>query len=660
MSEQRNILTRFFSGQRRWITAGVAALTVSGLVLGGLATPSGASAAELTSDVSFSQWGDVNSVWTTGDLGFGGTNAGTYAEGETVPFLLDVTAAGPGTWAFSICRDYSDGANFGYLSLEAYNTSRSPLTLPLLTSADGPFSGGALAGSVHIDSVDELGAQGTCHAGQRETQVQITVAAGPLGVLTDAYVLWGGHLASPADAGVAVGHGAGAYNGATLAMTMESAKKTLNVKVATAGSLTVQKVVDSGSAQPSDFCFDISPNPAGVVLPLCADASGTATFLGLTGGNYTVTEAAHAGYTFASGSGTNCTVAAGTGLAAIVAAGNTTTNATCVFHNRREQGTLTVNDVLNPGSDPGRFDLNIDGSVAGTGADVGDNGTTGSIVVDAGSHPVGASGAGSTDMADYTASTSCVDSGGHSVAVTGGSVDVADGQNVVCTVTLTPKPVVTTTQPEETTSSTTVTTVAPDTTSSTTDTTVAPDTTSSTTDTTVAPDTTSSTTDTTVAPDTTSSTTDTTTIVDPLPDPPVDPQNDSTTTTTVKPSGPTTSTTFHRTKPTDDDNPGDDDSGNYDPPSSTTTTIKVVVPAAPVDPGTQVAGNTDQAGAPAPEQVLAGEIERPAPPAAPMPAATLPRTGRGIAGEAVAAFALLIAGLALRLTQRRKPAAGQR
>src|SRR5581483_8914493 len=157
-------------------------------------------------------------------------------------------------------------------------------------------------------------------------------------------------LASPADAGVAVGHGAGAYNGATLAMTMESAKKTLNVKVATAGSLTVQKVVDSGSAQPSDFCFDISPNPAGVVLPLCADASG---------------------------SGTHCTVAAGTGLAAIVAAGNTTTNATCVFHNRREQGTLTVNDVLNPGSDPGRFDLNIDGSVAGTGADVGDNGTTG-------------------------------------------------------------------------------------------------------------------------------------------------------------------------------------------------------------------------------------------------------------------------------------------
>jgi len=42
-----------------------------------------------------------------------------------------------------------------------------------------------------------------------------------------------------------------------------------------------------------------------------------------------------------------------------------------------------------------------------------------------------------------------------------------------------------------------------------------------------------------------------------------------------------------------------------------------------------------------------------------MPAATLPRTGRGIAGEVLAAFALLIAGLALRIGHGRKPA-GQR
>ncbi|HEY4411091.1 MAG TPA: hypothetical protein VGO87_14525 [Acidimicrobiia bacterium] len=615
MSE-RNIITRFLSRQRRWLMAGVSVLGVSGLVLGGLASPSWAATASLPSKVDFSQWADVNLHWTTGDLNFSGTNAGTYAEGETVPFAIDVTDAGAGSYSFSLCRDYMEGTVRGYLSLEPYNTSRSPLlTAPVTDAATGsaqPFTGAAVTGSVHIDSVDEIGGPGDCGPDQRETQVQITIAGGPGGAApAGAMVLFGAHLASPADPGVGPGNGAGQYNGATLAMTLVQAKKTLNIKVAEAGAITVQKVVDSGTAAASQFCFNISPNPAGVSLPLCpAAGQDTVTFLGLTSGNYSVTEAGLAGYTFASGSGTNCQFSAGSAVAAITT-GSTTTDASCVFHNRREQGTLTVVDVLNPGTDPGKFNLQIDGSTAGTGANVGDGGTTGQIVVAGGSHGVGAAGGTNTDIADYTTSTSCLDLTlpvvggllqggggllgglGQPVPVTGGSVDVADGQNVLCVVTLTP--VVET--------ATTVT--APDAGND--------------------------------DPTTTTTTIEPTTVIDPLPS--------STTTTTIK-----------KHKPTDDDNPGDDDSAPVETPSSTTTTTAITI-APQVDPGTSVAGINDQTGTPAPEQVLGGELERAAP--APMPAATLPRTGRGIGGEVLAAFALLIAGLALRFSQRRKPA-GQR
>ena len=42
-----------------------------------------------------------------------------------------------------------------------------------------------------IDTVADSGAQGGCKAGDREVVVTITKQTG------DAYVLWGGHLASP-------------------------------------------------------------------------------------------------------------------------------------------------------------------------------------------------------------------------------------------------------------------------------------------------------------------------------------------------------------------------------------------------------------------------------------------------------------------------------
>ncbi len=697
MSEQRNVVSRvlaavwallmarpaggsFLSRQRRWVTGAISALAVSGLLVGGLAGP--AAAAGLPSNVVLEQWTDVNMNWVTGDLGLNGANASTYKEGETVPFRLDVTTAGEGTFNFSVCRDFSDGSIRGYLGLTPVTTSRLPLIGAAITSsasAGQPFTGAALGGTVTIDSSHEVGGPGACGPNQHETQVQITVAGAVPGVAPlAAYVLWGGRLASPADAGVGPAHGASHFHGGSLSMQLLSPAKNRSIKtdaIIQLGTITVQKVVDSGTASADQFCFNISPNPTGVALPQCpTSGQSTVAFVGLPTGSYSVTEAGLAGYSFASGLGStaNCGISNGVATAAVTAA-NTPTDATCVFHNRRQTGTLTVNEVLAPASDPGLFNLQIDGATAGSGANVGNGGTTGAVTVASDSHPVGAAAGTGTNLADYTASVSCVDSSGP-VAVSSGSVAVADGQDVVCTVTLTPIPAVvptttsttTTTVPEPTTTTTlpepTTTTTLPEPTTTTTlpeptTTTTLPE---PTTTTTTLPEPTTTTTTTVPDPVVTTTSTTTTTlpdpviVVDPLPDPVVTTTSTTTTTTTAHP----------RPKPTDDDGPGDDGPlvpGPDTPaPSTTTTTTTTAI----VDPVTTVAGGGEQATPPAPvDQVLGNHLDRSAPapadpaPAGPPPGGLLPRTGAGIAGEAGLAFALLAAGLAiLRLARRRRPA----
>ncbi|MGH9008680.1 MAG: hypothetical protein ACRDYF_02405, partial [Acidimicrobiia bacterium] len=320
MSEHRRIPARvlrsLFSRRRRWMTGAIGALGVSSLVLGGLAAP--ASAEGLPSNVTLEQWADVGGNWITGSLGIHGTGASTYAEGETVPFRLDVTSAGVGTFDFSICRDYIGGDIFGYLRLEPYDTSfngvLSLLTGSITDAADGPdqpFTGAAVAGGVHIDSVNEVGGQGDCGAGQRETEVSITITGGPLGEPVGAYVLWGGHLASPADPRVGGNHGAGQYSGASLSMRLGGSAKNVGIKteaIIQLGTVTVQKVVDLGTASPDQFCFTINPDPNGVGAQCPAAGQDTVAFVGLPTGNYQVSEVGLSGYTFASGSGSteNC------------------------------------------------------------------------------------------------------------------------------------------------------------------------------------------------------------------------------------------------------------------------------------------------------------------------------------------------------------------
>ena len=87
--------------------------------------------------------------------------------------------------------------------------------------------------------------------------------------------------------------------------------------------------------------------------------------------------------------------------------------------------TLTVTKVVSPASDPGTFNLLIDGTTEAS--SVGNGGTTGSVQVTAGPHTVSETGVNGTSLSNYvtTFSANCA----------GGSVNIAAGTAVVCTIT---------------------------------------------------------------------------------------------------------------------------------------------------------------------------------------------------------------------------------
>ena len=108
----------------------------------------------------------------------------------------------------------------------------------------------------------------------------------------------------------------------------------------------------------------------------------------------------------------------------------------CTITNTRQTGTIPVVKHLSPTSDPGLFNLLIDGSVSAT--DQTHNGSTAVTTVNTGTHTVGETAGTGTSMSQYTSAVSCMN-GAASVTATvttgGWSVPVADGANVVCTIT---------------------------------------------------------------------------------------------------------------------------------------------------------------------------------------------------------------------------------
>jgi hypothetical protein len=107
----------------------------------------------------------------------------------------------------------------------------------------------------------------------------------------------------------------------------------------------------------------------------------------------------------------------------------------CTYTNVRIP-TLTVNKVCAPTTDGGHFNLQIDGSNAGTGADAACGGTTGAVVETVGSHTVGETAGTSTVLTDYTTVIS-------GACASDGTVTLAAGQNAVCTITNSRQPTLT-------------------------------------------------------------------------------------------------------------------------------------------------------------------------------------------------------------------------
>ena len=112
-------------------------------------------------------------------------------------------------------------------------------------------------------------------------------------------------------------------------------------------------------------------------------------------------------------------------------------NKVCTITNTKKvTTTLTVKKVLVPStSNTDKFNLQIDGTTAGTGANVGNNGTTGAVTVTAGAHTVKETAGTATTLSDYDVVTS----GDCSAS---GDVTLAVGDNKTCTITNTKKPVI--------------------------------------------------------------------------------------------------------------------------------------------------------------------------------------------------------------------------
>ena len=106
-------------------------------------------------------------------------------------------------------------------------------------------------------------------------------------------------------------------------------------------------------------------------------------------------------------------------------------------------GTIVVNKVLTPASDPGKFNLQIDGANKAT--DVGNGGTTGAVTVAAGTsaspganHTVGETAGTGTDLNNYNSSISCTKAG-LPTPDTDGTITVLPNDAWTCTITNTRK-----------------------------------------------------------------------------------------------------------------------------------------------------------------------------------------------------------------------------
>jgi hypothetical protein len=191
----------------------------------------------------------------------------------------------------------------------------------------------------------------------------------------------------------------------------------------TKGKIKVVKVTNPNpDPTDPDASFTFSPS-YGVSFNLTNGQMNTSDFL-TPGTGFTVTESTiPTGWELQSAT---CDNGNDPTTSITVTAGQTVT---CTFTNRLKPK-LTVNKVLSPSSDPGTFNLIINSTTYATG---GDGTTTGAQFGSVGSNTFGETGAGGTNLTNYTtviSGTGCTDNGDGT-----GSITLAAGDNKVCTIT---------------------------------------------------------------------------------------------------------------------------------------------------------------------------------------------------------------------------------
>jgi hypothetical protein len=110
----------------------------------------------------------------------------------------------------------------------------------------------------------------------------------------------------------------------------------------------------------------------------------------------------------------------------------------CTITNTRK-ASITVNKVLSPTSDAGKFNLEIGGTTAGTGGNVGNGGTTGAIKLAPGEYTVSESAMTGTALSNYDSKVVCDNGKGSTDPGTSHTFSVAAGESVTCTITNTRK-----------------------------------------------------------------------------------------------------------------------------------------------------------------------------------------------------------------------------
>ena len=89
--------------------------------------------------------------------------------------------------------------------------------------------------------------------------------------------------------------------------------------------------------------------------------------------------------------------------------------------NTRETGKLEVRKDLEPNTDPGKFNLQIDNVTDPDAINVGDGGSTGEKVLNTGNHTVRETAGTATSLADYLKSIVCKGDNGTGAVVASSS-----------------------------------------------------------------------------------------------------------------------------------------------------------------------------------------------------------------------------------------------